>query len=57
MAFHDVLLPDGFQYASSAGPGFQTIVQQSGSGHETRIQRQSQALHRLSLLKQLQTPA
>jgi uncharacterized protein (TIGR02217 family) len=57
MAFHDVLLPDGFQYASSAGPGFATIVQQSGSGHETRIQRQSQALHRLSLIKQLQTPA
>lgn len=56
MAFHDVLLPDGFQYASSAGPGFQTIVQTSGSGHETRIQRQSQALHRLSLIKALQTP-
>ena len=57
MAFHDVLLPDGFQYASGAGPGFSTIVQQSGSGHETRVQRQSQALHRLSLIKQLQTAA
>jgi uncharacterized protein (TIGR02217 family) len=57
MAFHDVLLPDGFQYASNAGPGFATIVQQSASGHEVRIARQSQALHRLSLIKALQTPA
>ena len=56
MAFHDVLLPDGFQYSSGAGPGFQTIVQTTGSGHEVRIQRQSQALHRLALVKQLQTP-
>lgn len=57
MAFHDVLLPDGFQYASNSGPGFATIVQPTASGHEVRVARQSQAVHRLSLIKALQTPA
>lgn len=57
MAFHDVLLPDGFQYASNSGPGFATIVQTTASGHEVRVARQSQAVHRLSLIKALQTPA
>lgn len=57
MAFHDVLLPEGFQYSSAAGPTFGTIVSASASGHETRITRKSQSLHRFSLLKALQTTA
>lgn len=55
MAFHDVTLPDEFQYGSQAGAGFSTIVQQTASGHEVRVARQAQAVHRLSLRTELQT--
>lgn len=55
MAFHDVTLPDDFQYGSTAGAGFSTIVQQTASGHEIRVARQAQAVHRLSLRTELQT--
>jgi uncharacterized protein (TIGR02217 family) len=57
MAFHDVTLPSGIQYASQSGPGFATIIQTTASGHEVRVARQAQAVHRLSLVKALQTPA
>jgi uncharacterized protein (TIGR02217 family) len=55
MAFHDVTLPDAFQYGSTAGAGFQTIIQQTASGHEFRVSRQAQAVHRLSLRSELRT--
>lgn len=55
MAFHDVTLPDEFQYGSQAGAGFSTIVQQTASGHEIRVARQAQAVHRLSLRSELQS--
>ena len=55
MAFHDVTLPDEFQYGSQAGAGFSTIVQQTASGHEIRVARQAQAVHRLSLRTELRT--
>jgi len=55
MAFHDVTLPDEFQYGSQAGAGFGTIVQQTASGHEIRVARQAQAVHRMSLRTELQT--
>jgi uncharacterized protein (TIGR02217 family) len=55
MAFHDTQLPDGFQYGSLAGAGFATIVQETSSGHETRIARQAQARHRFRLVKILQS--
>jgi uncharacterized protein (TIGR02217 family) len=55
MAFHDVTLPDEFQYGSQAGAGFSTIVQQTASGHEVRVARQAQAIHRLSLRSELQS--
>jgi uncharacterized protein (TIGR02217 family) len=55
MAFHDVTLPDDFQYGSTAGAGFSTIVQQTASGHEIRVARQSQAVHRMSLRTELQS--
>lgn len=55
MAFHDVTLPDQFQYGSQAGAGFSTIVQQTASGHEIRVARQAQAVHRLSLRTELRT--
>lgn len=57
MSFHDVELPPGFQYGSAAGAGFATIVQETASGHEVRIARQSQGRHRLRLIKGLQTTA
>lgn len=57
MAFHDVSLPEAFQYQSSAGAGFSTIVQATASGHEFRIARQSQPRHRFVLRKELQTEA
>jgi len=57
MSFHDVVLPPGIQYGSAAGSGFATIIQETASGHETRITRQSQGRHRLSLVKALQTSA
>lgn len=57
MAFHDILLPDGFQYQSVAGPGFGTVIQESASGHEYRVARQAQGRHRFRLVKSLQTEA
>jgi hypothetical protein len=53
MAFHDITLPDAFQYGSSAGGGFATIIQQTGTGHEFRVARQSQSQHRMSLRSEL----
>ncbi len=55
MAFHDVLIPAGFQYGSAFGPGFATIVQETASGHETRVTRRAQGRHRLTLRKELQS--
>lgn len=55
MAFHNETLPDAFQYGSTAGAGFQTIIQQTASGHEFRVSRQAQAVHRLSLRSELRT--
>lgn len=55
MAFHNVSLPDSFQYGSTFGFGLATIVHGTASGHEYRIARQSQARHRYRPLKQLQT--
>lgn len=57
MAFHDVELPTGFQYSSIAGAGFGTIIQETASGHEYRVARQSQGRHRFRLVKGLQTEA
>ena len=55
MAFHDVSLPDGFEYRSISGAGFSTIVQETASGHEFRVARQAQGRHRFRLSKALQT--
>jgi uncharacterized protein (TIGR02217 family) len=55
MAFHDVLLPDEFQYSSLTGAGFSTIIQETSSGHETRVARQAQARHKFRLVKSDQT--
>ena len=55
MAFHNVTFPDGFDYGSSFGAGFKTIVQESASGHEFRIARQGQARHRFRLIRSLET--
>lgn len=55
MAFHNVTLPPDFRYGSSSGAGFATIFQETASGHEVRIARQSQARHRFSLLKEIQS--
>lgn len=57
MAFHNVTLPDGFEYRSISGVGFSTIVQETSSGHEFRVARQAQGRHRFRLSKALQTPA
>jgi len=57
MSFHDVVLPPGIQYGSGSGAGFSTIVQETASGHEVRISRQSQGRHTLRLVKALQTRA
>jgi len=56
MAFHDVSLPDDFEYQGISGAGFSTIVQETASGHEFRVARQSQGRHRFRLRKALQTP-
>ena len=56
MAFHDVSLPDDFEYRSISGAGFSTIVQETASGHEFRVARQSQGRHQFRLAKALQTP-
>jgi uncharacterized protein (TIGR02217 family) len=55
MAFHDVSLPEGVDYGSAFGAGFQTIIQETSSGHEYRTARQTQARHRFRLLKELQS--
>ena len=55
MAFHNVSLPTGIQYGSQFGAGFSTIIQQTASGHEVRVSRQSAGRHRFFPLKQLQT--
>lgn len=54
MAFHNVSMPDAFQYGSVFGAGFATVVQETSTGHEYRLARQSQARHRYRLLKLLQ---
>jgi uncharacterized protein (TIGR02217 family) len=56
MAFHDVSLPEDFEYQGISGAGFSTIVQETASGHEFRVARQSQGRHRFRLRKALQTP-
>jgi len=55
MAFHNVRLPEDLSYGSVFGFGFATIVQQTASGHEYRLQRQSQARHRYAPTKAIQT--
>lgn len=55
MAFHDVSLPDGFEYQAISGAGFSTIIQETASGHEFRVARQAQGRHRFRLRKALQT--
>lgn len=55
MSFHNVSLPPTIQYGSIFGFGFATIVQNTASGHEYRLARQSKARHRYRPLKQLQT--
>jgi len=57
MSFHDVVLPAGIQYGSASGAGFATVLQETASGHEVAIARQSQGRHRLRLIKALQTSA
>lgn len=57
MAFHNVELPEAVQYGSVAGPGFGTIIQETASGHEYRVARQSQGRLRFRLAKELQTNA
>lgn len=57
MAFHDVELPPGFQYRSIVGAGFGTIIQETASGHEYRVARQSQGRHRYRLMADLRTDA
>lgn len=48
MSFHDVESPAAIQYGSLTGAGFNTIVQETSSGHEARSARQSQARHRFA---------
>jgi uncharacterized protein (TIGR02217 family) len=55
MGFHNISLSPDYVYGSQFGAGFSTIVQQTASGHEYRVARQSQARHRFSLLRQLET--
>lgn len=57
MSFHDVSLPNAFQYGSTFGGGFSTVVQGTSTGHEYRLARQQQARHRYRLLKTLQSQA
>lgn len=57
MAFHDVSLPDGFDYGSASGPGFATLILPTASGHEVRVARQSQARHRFLPVKGLESTA
>jgi uncharacterized protein (TIGR02217 family) len=55
VSFHDVELPSAVQFGSVSGFGFATQIQQTGSGHEIRIARQSQARHRLVPIKDLES--
>ena len=55
MAFHNVLLPQEVQYGSISGPAFATIVQETASGHEIRVQREAQGRHTFRPVKQLLT--
>lgn len=57
MAHHNVELPQGIQYGSSFGVTFSTIIQQTASGHEVRVARQSAARHKFFPVKALQTSA
>lgn len=54
MAFHNVSLPEFVQYQSVSGAGFQTVVQESASGHEYRVARQAQGRHQFTIRKALQ---
>jgi len=56
MGFHDERLPDELDYGYEGGPGFQTIVQTTASGHEERITRWGEARHRYRCNKSLLTP-
>jgi len=51
MGFHNVSIDDHFDYGFRSGPGFQTIIQTSASGHETRIQRWAEAKWRMQASK------
>lgn len=55
MAFHNVPFPVGVEYGSRFGAGFSTIIQESASGHELRLGRQSQPRHQFRLVKVLQS--
>lgn len=55
MAFHNTSLPGELQYQSIGGPGFNTLIQETSSGHEYRIGGQAQARHRFTLRKELQS--
>ena len=55
MAFHNTQLPTGVAYGSATGTGFNTIIQETASGHEVRVGRQSQGRHRFQPLKRLQS--
>lgn len=57
MAFHNVTFPAGIAYGSRVGAGFNTLIQQTASGHEVRLSRQSQGRHRCVPVKQLQSQA
>lgn len=57
MAFRNVSLPSTFQFGSTFGSGFNTIIHETATGHETRISRQSQARHQYNLIKALQSSA
>lgn len=55
MTFHDVELPSDYQYTSQFGAGFATVIQETSSGHEVRVGRQSQARHRFRLQELLKS--
>ncbi|MCA8949439.1 MAG: DUF2460 domain-containing protein [Planctomycetes bacterium] len=53
MSYHDVELPDDFQYGSQFGAGFATTPQETASGHQYQIARQAAPRHRMRLRKEL----
>lgn len=57
MAFHNVSFPTGIAYGSRVGAAFNTLIQQTASGHEVRVARQAQGRHRFVPVKQLQSAA